>query len=242
MPAFSVIPVLDLMGGQVVHGRAGERDSYRPIATPLGAADDAQGLARALLALTGANTLYVADLDAIRNTGDHAALIAALAESLQDIEIWLDSGVATPAAARDWRSRGVTPVIGSESLSRPAQWSALQPDAAGLVLSLDFGKNGLLGPGSLGQSPALWPDRIVVMSLGRVGMQAGPDLSRLAETAARAGRKRLVYAAGGIRNLADLQAAAECGAAGALLATALHDGSLPQKEIAAFLRRQRLQV
>ena len=32
MTAFEPIPVIDLMGGLVVHARAGERDRYAPLA------------------------------------------------------------------------------------------------------------------------------------------------------------------------------------------------------------------
>jgi len=73
--------------------------------------------------------------------------------------------------------------------------------------------------------PQLWPEQLIVMTLGRVGSGAGPDLARLAEIRALAGARRL-YAAGGVRNGADLAALANAGAAGVLVASALHDGRL----------------
>ena len=69
MNDFAIIPALDLKGGAVVHARGGARAEYRPIETPLGAADEPVALARALLAVTGSSVLYIADLDAIEGGG-----------------------------------------------------------------------------------------------------------------------------------------------------------------------------
>jgi phosphoribosylformimino-5-aminoimidazole carboxamide ribotide isomerase len=63
------------------------------------------------------------------------------------------------------------------------------------------------------------------MTLARVGAREGPDLSRVAEVVARAGARR-VYAAGGVRDANDLEALRRSGAAGALVATALHAGTI----------------
>ncbi|XSG82734.1 MAG: HisA/HisF-related TIM barrel protein [Methyloligella sp. ZOD6] len=241
MRDFSVIPVLDLMGGQVVHGKAGARQSYRPIVSPFGSADDPAAIAKALCGLTGLDALYIADLDAIEGKGDQAALCCALKRALPEIEIWLDAGFTAGEPARRCLSEGLTPVIGSECLADMARWAAIC--AAGgdeLVLSLDFDQAGFRGPDMLLAEPDLWPARIIVMTLGAVGSAAGPDLARLEEIAKRARPGTLLYAAGGIRGIGDLEAAADAGTSGALIATALHRGTLSQKEIAAFRRRRRL--
>lgn len=238
MPGFTILPVLDLMGGHVVHGIAGERASYRPIETPLGPADDVLNLARTLLDKASSSSLYVADLDAIERTGDHRQSIARLAAALAPAALWLDAGTDEPAALRRWQRLGLTPVIGSESLKGLDQWQALR-EAGASILSLDFAQDGFRGPAPLRTMPELWPATVIVMTLARVGSTNGPDLDRLAEIVQAAGETRAVYAAGGVRSLEDLEAVARIGAKGALVATALHRGSLPQNEIAAFLRRRR---
>jgi phosphoribosylformimino-5-aminoimidazole carboxamide ribotide isomerase len=43
-----------------------------------------------------------------------------------------------------------------------------------------------------------------------------------------------IFAAGGVRGIADLNRLTELGAAGALLASALHDGSLASKNLAEY--------
>ena len=64
------------------------------------------------------------------------------------------------------------------------------------------------------------------MTLERVGADSGPDLDTLREVQSRSPRTRLI-GAGGIRNAADLDVAAQAGAEAWLVASALHDGRLP---------------
>jgi phosphoribosylformimino-5-aminoimidazole carboxamide ribotide isomerase len=248
MPEFEIIPVLDLKGGSVVHGKAGKRETYRPIVSPFGPADAPLKIARGLLEAAEASILYIADLDAIAGQGDHAALIASLAVALPETEIWLDAGLADVESAYHWRAQGVTPVIGSESLASVAQWQALGRqadfDKADLdpVLSLDFDGETFRGPEGLRDDPDLWPRRVIIMTLARVGSGSGPDIARLQALRASGGEERRYYAAGGARNIQDLDVLAEAGAAGVAIATALHRGLLPKKEIAAFRRRRRLPI
>jgi phosphoribosylformimino-5-aminoimidazole carboxamide ribonucleotide (ProFAR) isomerase len=89
------------------------------------------------------------------------------------------------------------------------------------VLSLDFRGDDFIGPPALLQRPHLWPARVIVMTLARVGADGGPDLARIAQIANLAPQAQ-VYAAGGIRDIADLRAARAAGAHGALIASALH--------------------
>lgn len=68
------------------------------------------------------------------------------------------------------------------------------------------------------------------MTLARVGAFAGPDLALLSAVARRApGRE--IYAAGGLRDARDLEALARIGVAGALVASALHDGRLSRDDL-----------
>ena len=69
------------------------------------------------------------------------------------------------------------------------------------------------------------------MTLARVGSGAGPDMGRLAALR-RAAPDRRLYAAGGVRDLADVQALARADIAGALVASALHDERLTAGDIA----------
>jgi phosphoribosylformimino-5-aminoimidazole carboxamide ribotide isomerase len=212
-----VIPVLDLIDGLVVRARMGDRDSYRPIETPLSPTPDPVDVASGLMRLGPFATLYVADLDAIRGRGDNFAALQKLRAAFPDVELWIDNGAAERESVEATRAYGA-PVLGSETQRNAALVSA-HPDA---LLSLDFRGDIFLGPPELLARPELWPNRVIVMTLGRVGSGAGPDLARLEAIRARAVGRRL-YAAGGVRDGADLATLKSAGAAGVLVATALHD-------------------
>lgn len=241
MSEFAIIPVLDLKGGAVVHAKGGKRAEYRPIDTPLGDARDPLGIARALVALTRSPVLYVADLDAIEGVGNHFDLCRELSDILLDTTLWIDAGFGDLSDCAFWLPLGTTLVIGTESVVSLDDWNDLKLNIGNsLVLSIDVGREGFQGPENIFTSSELWPHRVIAMNLPRVGTEEGPDLDLLQNIVARAGACN-VYAAGGVRNIADLDTVASLGAKGALLATALHDGSIGENEIAAFLRRRRSQ-
>jgi uncharacterized protein related to proFAR isomerase len=175
---------------------------------------------RGLMRLGPFATLYIADLDAIRGRGDNFVALARLRQAFPEVELWVDNGAATAAMVEATERYGAS-VLGSES-QRDAALLASRPDA---LLSLDFRGEAFQGPPELLARPELWPNRVIVMTLHRVGGGAGPDLDRLAAIRARAGGRR-IYAAGGVRDGADLATLKAAGAAGVLVASALHDGRI----------------
>jgi phosphoribosylformimino-5-aminoimidazole carboxamide ribotide isomerase len=239
MTDFTIIPALDLKGGTVVQARGGDRANYRPIETPLGPADDPFAIARSLLALTQSPCLYIADLDAIGHTGNNYALCRDLSHALPDANLWIDAGFTNVTDCAFWLPLGATLVVGIESLTEMDNWHELR-SAFGetLVLSLDFDAEGQRGPSPLFADPSLWPQRAIAMSLDRVGRGAGPDLERM-QVIASSAPGHAVYASGGVRSVSDLEALAEIGAQGALIASALHAKAISENEIAAFLQRRR---
>jgi phosphoribosylformimino-5-aminoimidazole carboxamide ribotide isomerase len=228
-----IVPVIDLKGGQVVRARMGQRDLYRPIETPLSPTSDPRDVARGLLAVFPFRTLYVADLDAIEGTGNSDAVLARLKDAHPALELWIDNGIAEPSVAR--RFLDATPgrlVLGSEAQRDAALVASLRHDPR-VILSLDFRGDAFVGPPSLLGEPDLWPARIIVMTLGRVGSGAGPDITRLRDVRARAANATL-YAAGGVRNASDLAALKREGIAGALVASSLHAGELTRSDLEAL--------
>lgn len=226
-----VVPVLDLKNGLVVRARLGDRANYAPIVTPLSASPAPLDVARGLMRLHPFGKLYIADLDAIEGRARNDATIAALAAALPSVELWVDNGLADETLCRDWLARHrARLVLGTESQTALDLCVRLGP---GAILSLDWRGDAFLGPAAFRKDPSLWPEDVVVMTLGRVGSGAGPDLERLAEIRARSRSVRL-WAAGGVRGRADLDALADLGVAGALVATALHDGRLGAADLAAL--------
>ena len=231
-----IIPVIDLKAGQVVHARGGARDAYRPIETPLSPTSAPADVVAGLLRLFPFHRIYVADLDAIERRGDHTTIIADLAAGYPGLEFWVDKGAESLDFTREWLAATQAHlVVGSESQTSRDLLRALRGEQRA-VLSLDFRGERFQGPPAILDDTDLWPDRVLVMTLARVGADAGPDLVRLRAIMARAGARR-IYAAGGVRNPADLRACSEAGAAGALVATSLHNGALTAGSLKRIARR-----
>lgn len=242
-----LIPVIDLMRGQAVRAVRGERSTYQPLRSQLCVGAEPVAVARAMLAHCQGRVLYVADLDPLQGGEAQVAQLSALLLELPHCELWLDAGFADRAAANALLARmgklaaRITPVYASESLRNPAALQDLfdVADAAGPLLSLDRRQGQHLDAALAWQTPAAWPRRVIVMTLERVGAGIGPDLSTLAQVQALAPGAQLI-GAGGVRSMADLQAARAAGAQAWLVASALHDGSIGAEELTAFQRPTRV--
>jgi HisA/HisF family protein len=226
-----VIPVLDLKGGVVVHARMGLRGAYRPIDTPLSSSSTPVDVARGLLSIYPFTSIYAADLDAIERKGDNAAALAQLRAAFPDLALWVDNGLADLSAAECWLRAGLGHlVLGSEAQSAGGLVQHFCQDER-VILSLDYRGDIFAGPTTLLTDATAWPSKVIVMTLGRVGTAAGPDINRLCSIKARAPDRR-IYAAGGVRDADDLAALGRAGIAGALIATSLHNGTLTGAQIA----------
>jgi uncharacterized protein related to proFAR isomerase len=230
-----VIPVIDLMHGQVVRGVRGERHAYRPIVSLLADGSAPPDIALALLAVAPpppgqGPALYVADLDAIQGGAPQLPALLELLQAQPALSVWLDSGFADAAAVRALRAAlgpaaaRVRPVYGSESLASAAALDEVAQDPSA-ILSLDSRLERPIDPSGSWQRPQAWPRTVIVMTLDRVGAGSGPDLGTFARLRALA-PDRTWIGAGGVRDAQDLRAAAAAGAAGWLVASALHDGTL----------------
>ena len=222
-----VIPVIDVRHGMAVAAVRGQRADYRPLVTPLAAGSGPADVARDYAALFTFPVLYVADLDGIEGRGRNVDLPGSLAEAVPNARLWIDDG--TPmrgAAVRISEEQNATLVIGTESLGGDHDVAALRvlpPDR--YVLSLDFKGDRFDGPQTVLDEPQHWPHAVIVMTLARVGSNQGPATTFISEIVARADGRR-IYAAGGVRNRADIEALHAVGASGVLIATALHAGTI----------------
>jgi len=226
-----LVPVIDLLRGQVVRGIQGRRESYRPIVSALCGTAEPLAVARVLCEHCASDTLYVADLDALQGAPVQTALLRQLLDAMPQLTLWLDAGfVDAEAAAQllaalepDAAAR-VLPVFASESLRSPEALAAcFTSSARPALLSLDRRDGRRLDPAGCWERPALWPERVIVMTLERVGADSGPDLDTLRAVAAAAPPRTRLIGAGGIRSDADLSEAENAGADAWLVASALHD-------------------
>jgi phosphoribosylformimino-5-aminoimidazole carboxamide ribotide isomerase len=247
-----VIPVLDLMQGQIVRGVGGRRETYRPIESRLCGDPRPESVGRAFVEL-GFRSAYLADLDAIQGHGKDSR---PLYEELMGmgLELWVDAGLRDAESAGElarWtagRHRLAGIVAGLESMAAPRTLFEIcrAVDPGRLVFSLDM-KQGRLLVGS-----AAWEGlsaeeiarmalragvrRMIVLDLAQVGRDAGVGTLPLCRRLRCIDPQLEIVAGGGVRSMRDLDALERAGCDAALVASALHDGRLPARECAARSR------
>jgi phosphoribosylformimino-5-aminoimidazole carboxamide ribotide isomerase len=236
-----LIPVIDLLQGQVVHARRGERKNYLPIQSSLGMGSAADEIVAALLGLHAFSHLYIADLDAIQKNGKNINIINKLHNIHQTLALWLDAGVSDTPSYENLASQKLGRlVIGSETLQDLSLLNTRQENKlarSAPILSLDFQGDQFRGETTLLNNPTQWPDDVIAMTLSRVGANSGPDFERLAQLiriARQTSPHKNIYAAGGVRHVADLYQLRDMGVAGALIASALHDGRITRADLENF--------
>jgi phosphoribosylformimino-5-aminoimidazole carboxamide ribotide isomerase len=237
-----VIPVVDVMGGMVVHAVAGRRDEYRPIESRITRDVQPASLAFDMIGHTGAGELYVADLDAIRGGSRLSTMVARLLQELS-IPVWLDVGIGPS------RSSGmllvypwVRPVVGLETASHPRilEDTLQKCESRPVAFSLDLNEGRLLGNwsawnarheqdaiGVLRRVVDMGGRTVIVLDLARVGMGTGTGTDTLLRTIRGEFPDLELIAGGGVRTWADVNRLGEAGADAVLVATAIHTGSLP---------------
>jgi phosphoribosylformimino-5-aminoimidazole carboxamide ribotide isomerase len=244
-----VLPVIDLMRGEVVRGIAGRREEYRAIQSILATDAQPRTVGRALVEV-GFHEIYLADLDAIAGAEPAWSTYAALMSI--GLSLAVDAGLSTAEGAHsisqftsDGRQlSGV--VAGLESVAGPGELAALRamvgPER--LIFSLDM-KAGQPLAGNhawAGLTSAQIADiavragvrRMIVLDLAAVGMGAGAGTEPLLRTLRCRHPELELIAGGGVRGWHDLRSLAAAGCDPALVASALHDGRLPAAECAAL--------
>lgn len=228
--------VLDILNGAVVHALRGERRSYRPITEFSRLVSTSEPLG--LLGELCPQEVYVADLNLITGKGDNLKAIgeiSGMAKTMADIGI-------SRLTDLDRLPPKVTAVLGTET----ASLSLIEEAAAELirrggraVVSIDMKKGRLLSsdPGLVGLEPIallkslnrLDLEAVILLDLERVGASTGLDTVFL-KAASEASRHPLILG-GGIGGEEDLKALKDMGFAGALVATAVHNGRIPLSKI-----------
>lgn len=229
-----VIPVIDLKAAQVVHAQRGDREAYRPVRSQICRSSEPLDVVAGMLAVFPFRMMYIADLDAIQGHGGNMAAIRSIRQAFPSLRLWVDSGLNHPLTCRDWLSRDLGDlVLGSEAQHDTTILGTFEDNEyRRVILSVDYKDGRFLGPLGLLDARPDWPDRIIVMTLSRVGSGDGPDLEILQHWRAVAPAKQ-IFAAGGVRCGEDLLELASCGVSGVLVATALHQQRIGPVEIAA---------
>ena len=193
----------------------------------------------------GLDELYVADLDAIAGRTRERDVVAALA---REARVMVDAGTADAKTIARLLELGVARVvIGTESLPGAEAFRRLRselPDAP-LVLSLDLrgGRADLARPRAVAASGAAdalarladaGAREVIVLDLAPRRLRRGTRRDAARASCTPASPTSSCSPGGGVRDAADLRALADAGAAGALVATALHNGTIAADELHAL--------
>lgn len=215
-----IVPVLDIMAGQVVRAAGGRRAEYAPLVSPLTNSSDPVALVEALERV-GYTRFYVADLDAITGAGSAQAVIETLA-AVPSREIWLDGGYKTPDDAPQLTN--VTPIFATETLTR---WETVET-LENAIVSIDTKDGKLLSPldgmtvdDILRHARRAGARRFIHIRLEAVGAGGFAEGDLIPP-----GDGEEWYAGGGVRGRADVERAVKAGYAGALVSTAIHSGKI----------------
>jgi len=219
--------VLDILNGAVVHAVRGERSRYEPIAgfSQIVSTSEPLGILQELRP----REVYVADLNLLTGRGDNLAAIKKISTMARTMA---DTGISK-AGDLDRLPASISAILGTETASLQ-----LIEDAARecrVVVSIDMMKRKVLAhdPELAGQTPlqllqrlnGLNLESVILLEMDKVGTSAGLDRQFLEEAASAA--KHPLILGGGVKGEDDLQALQEMGFAGALLATAVHNGRIP---------------
>jgi phosphoribosylformimino-5-aminoimidazole carboxamide ribotide isomerase len=228
-----IIPVIDVTDGVVVRAVGGRRDEYRPLVSQLTDSTDPIEVAKALLEATGAQELYLADLDAIRNRVEVSPTVVDLLKAVTSTT-WVDIGVM---ASRDLdllpRLPHVRPVVASETVFRvETAWeaAAFSIDLSNGVIQGRWKKWGLESPRDVVGLARLLaehdPPTLIVLELTGVGTQEGPQTVEACRQIRAAVPQAELITGGGVRDWDDVKRLEDAGADAVLVASALHDGRL----------------
>jgi phosphoribosylformimino-5-aminoimidazole carboxamide ribotide isomerase len=239
-----ILPVLDLMQGQIVRGIAGRRDEYRPIISKLIDTAAPIAVARAFRTRFGFDEFYLADLDAIQNGQPAFEVYDRLQR--EGFRLWIDAGIRThqdDALAALLESAAAGIIVGLESVAGPAELQQIV-ERVGMqrtVFSLDLKAGRPLGRAELWHTDDPWTiaehavealgvRRLIVLDLARVGVGAGVGTEELCMRLKRAHPGVEITAGGGVRGLDDVRRLHANGVDCVLVASALHDGRITPEE------------
>ncbi len=235
-----VIPVIDILGGIVVHAVRGRRNEYQPLNSVLCESTYPVEVAETLKALEFSE-LYVADLDAITGGCPNFSLYKKLADET-GFELMLDAGVTSIEAAKKLFDSGVAKVIiGTETLMSTS-FVAKAIESFGsekIMVSLDSMRGRVLSkfePDMLAEPIVLLRkfqemgvSQIILLDLAKVGSGEGVNKLFLKEVIRKIEAK--IYVGGGVQDIKELLEMKNLGLFGALVATALHSGTISPEKI-----------
>jgi phosphoribosylformimino-5-aminoimidazole carboxamide ribotide isomerase len=247
--AFVILPAIDLREGRVVRLRQGDFAREQVY-------DDNPANAAREFASAGAEWIHAVDLDGARagerrQSSAVAAIVAEVAPA--GVRVQVAGGIRTlDDIAAILESGADRVVLGTVALRDPELVRAAidRHGPERIAVALDVRDGIAVGdgwvPGAVGVPVAEVQERLeragvttfIVTAIERDGLLGGPDLALL-ESIVRS-TAGTVIASGGIRSVADLEAARAIGCRGAIVGRAIYDGRLELEVAIAAMKRDPL--
>ncbi|MCS3900731.1 phosphoribosylformimino-5-aminoimidazole carboxamide ribotide isomerase [Methanococcus voltae] len=237
-----IIPVLDVLEKNAVHGKSGNRESYNPVKSVICESSDPVALANAYTNF-GVKKIYIADLNAIiaknvKNNKENSKFSQIdgeknlkIIEKIESEKI-VDFGISTIFDYEYYKSfdlKNTKLIIGTETLV-----DLELVNKTDVILSLDFKNGELLSKGysfeelikKLNENSKI---PIIILDISSVGTLQGlnyPLIKKIIQNV-----KNPVYVGGGVKNIDDISKCKFLGVSGILIGTSLHNGTLNLKEL-----------
>ncbi|MHA1376814.1 MAG: HisA/HisF-related TIM barrel protein [Candidatus Helarchaeota archaeon] len=239
-----IIPVLDILQKNVVHGKKGERNKYIPIESVICSNAEPLNVAMAFKNQFNFNEIYVADLDSIINGKKEFDYVNEIFKKTR-MKIIIDAGISTPeAAALLFKKRAAVVIIATETLNSFNQLKEIVekfgPEKIITSIDLYEGKIMAKGEGIKNLTPVEVAIKIskmgivesIILELTRVGSNKGVALSNIQNIQRKTNLK--IITGGGVKSAKDLLELEKLDLSGLLIATAFHNGSIKPEDIANF--------
>ncbi|KXA91814.1 hypothetical protein AKJ63_00765, partial [candidate division MSBL1 archaeon SCGC-AAA259D18] len=190
----------------------------------------------------GLKELYVADLNAISFNGHNLDSIGDIISSTQ-LKVMIDGGFGRVREAKEYIDKGASKIVfATETLeSFDEIYEIKNRYGVPLTASIDLDEREVIAKSQEILLP--FPEivqkfsdeeatEILILSLDRVGTSKGPAKEIIKEVLEWTELPLLV--GGGTRNIDDIFQLEELGVSGVLIATALHEGTIDEGDIAAL--------
>lgn len=218
---------MDILNGIVVHAVRGERSRYKPLISKVCDSPSPYKIISSVLP----KEVYIADLNRLQGRGDNLKLIETLSA---EVKTMVDIGAENMRDVKRGMEIADRIVLGTETASMELIENAAKEFSNRINVSIDI-KNGMVlaKDESLRLEPeelirllnAYKINEIIILNLSKVGTGAGIDAEFLKKVASLSTHN--ILAGGGIKDMKDIHALKEIGIGGALVATAVHNASIP---------------
>jgi phosphoribosylformimino-5-aminoimidazole carboxamide ribotide isomerase len=207
---------MDLRQNLVVHGKSGQRETYKPLDWGISPTAAPIGYIRTVKP----RYLYIADLDRIEGTGSHDAVIRECAREVRCC--YVDRGCRFPSDFLE--GEHIVNIVGTETGG-----SDLSRYHSGF-LSIDIKYDRVIPcgkePSEVLASACRWDfDGCILLNVSAVG--TGQGINRMTLKKLRSAYDRLLYYGGGVATIGDLEEISQAGFDGAIVSTGVHLGTIP---------------